>query len=1100
MTAQAPQPRDSTEVATSRRRLRWPARWRWRLSLLALIALALFALAIWIGRERIAGNLIDDALGTYGVEASYDIVSIGPQSQVIENVVIGDAASPDFTAERVNVDIAFSLGSPGIGRVELVRPRLYATIRDGVLSLGALDPLIYGESDGAGRLPEFDLGVIDGRARIDSDFGVMGLKFEGSGPLGDGFAGKIAATAPDLAIADCTTRAATLYGDVTTNGGTARFEGPVRVAGGQCGSFAFEQADMQTALELSDDFSELEGALAIEGAGFDHPLARLGQLRGNSQFTLGLTTGPEQGLGNLALSHDLTGVELDANGMGFDTMSISGTLRARDALQNGDWQARIEGEGAIVGTAATAALASSIEATSGTFAGALLRKLESAVSRSVNAGTLAADLTARANEDGVSVIVPEARLRSASGETVLALNRVSYSSRGGRFSGNFLTGGPDMPRINGRMQQSGSGDWSARLSMAEYRQGEDAFSIPRLELRQGRAGTTRFNGMIEASGAIPGGQMRRLSLPVDGTWSNARGLRAGLGCTDAAVGSLNLAAMNLIETSITICPDDAGEMVRFGDRLEISVASQALELRGEVGASPAAIQASRTSLSYPGTFSIEGFEAVIGPEENAIRLSASELDGTLGEEVSGTFEGATAALDAVTLDLSQMGGNWSFSDGVLTVTDGAFTLTERVDPGLSTQARFEPLISDNARLTFEDNVVSASADLRHPASGRQIASLKLEHELQSGAGHADIEVSSIRFDDGFQPYDLTYLASGVIALAQGEINGEGRIDWSGDTITSSGAFRTDNFDFAAAFGPVSGVRGEIVFTDLINLTTAPSQVIEIASVNPGVEALGGRIVYSMENGNIFHLEDGRWPFMGGELILHPTTFEYGGADGQNYVFEVVALDAASFVAQLELSNLGATGTFDGTVQVFFDANGNGSIERGLLISRPPGGNVAYVGELTYEDLGTMANYAFQTLRSLDYNQMSIELSGNLGGEILTNFNIDGVRQGEGASRNIITRQLAELPIRFRINVRSENFYLLSTIVRGLFDPTVFGNPIDQGLITVEDGRFVTTNPFVEPAPVPEPVPEPAPNNPNPPIDAQSRDEPAVQPPESDDLP
>ena len=308
-----------------------------------------------------------------------------------------------------------------------------------------------------------------------------------------------------------------------------------------------------------------------------------------------------------------------------------------------------------------------------------------------------------------------------------------------------------------------------------------------------------------------------------------------------------------------------------------------------------------------------------------------------------------------------------------------------------------------------------------------------------------------------------------------------------------------DFDFAAAFGPVRGVRGEITFTDLLGLTTAPSQVLTIGSVNPGIEALGGRIVYAITGGTLIRVEDGRWPFMGGELVLRPVLLDYGGRDGQGYVFELIGLDAETFVAQMELSNIGAKGTFDGTIPIYFDAEGNGTINGGLLISRAPGGNVAYVGELTYEDLGTMANYAFEALRSLDYRQMSVELNGALAGEIVTNFQIDGVRQGSSASQNFVTRRLAKLPIRFKINVRSENFYTLATIVRGMFDPTVFGDPVDQGILGVEDGRIVPRGPFA-PTPIPAPSPAPVPEAPANPGDAQRRDEPAVQPPESDRVP
>jgi hypothetical protein len=90
--------------------------------------------------------------------------------------------------------------------------------------------------------------------------------------------------------------------------------------------------------------------------------------------------------------------------------------------------------------------------------------------------------------------------------------------------------------------------------------------------------------------------------------------------------------------------------------------------------------------------------------------------------------------------------------------------------------------------------------------------------------------------------------------------------------------------------------------------------------------------------------------------------------------------------------------------------------------------------------------------------MRVGLGVQLDGEIVTSFEFDGVRQGAGTSSNFVTRRLAKLPIQFRVNVRSENFYQLATMVRSLWDIDVLGTPVDRGLLKAEDGRFVPANP------------------------------------------
>ncbi len=1097
---------EPTQAGRARGRSRgmWPNKWRWRISLILFVTLLLGFAGAWLSRERIAGNLIDEAIVESGVPASYEIESIGTRQQILRNLVVGDPASPDLTAERVIVEIVYLFGSPQIGQVEIVRPRLYGSFRGGVFSFGSLDPILFAESDEPAGLPEFDVKIVDGRARIDSDYGVIGAKIEGEGRLDDGFAGKLAATAPGLGVEGCSAQTASLYGDVTTSGGEPRFEGPVRLRQFVCSGARVMSADIAANLAFSDDFSSLDGAFNIESEELAFNDFSLSGLNGNTDLTWNFAAADaDTDNGSLTLRHELEGMGAAAPNVRLGTLSLDGTLRAGNGFERADWDVDFAGNNAGVDLGDGAAFSDARAAVRGTLLESLLGKFESGLTQSLNGGQLAGDLTLRINGGTTNVIVPEARLRGSNGETVLALSRVSYSSNGKRLSGNILTGGANMPRINGRMEQVADGDFALRLTMAEYREGRDAIAIPRLQVRQDRQGRVSFDGLILADGAIPGGSMRGLVLPVEGTWSNAQGLALGNRCTQVRLASLNYAELALRDREISLCPADGRAMLRYKDTATIAAATSDLELIGDVSGTPASITAERAVLRYPGGFQAENVYAAFGEADSALRLSASTLDGSLGE-LSGRFEGATAALDIIPLDIANLSGTWAFTDGVLRLSEGTFILTERIAPDADFERRFEPVSAQEATLTLENNRITVGGDLRHPATDTLLASLMIAHDLSSGEGEAEFDIPGLRFDEGFQPEDLSMLARGVIALADGTVSGNGELDWGMDDISSTGTFRTQDFDFATVFGPVRGVTGEIAFTDLLNLTSAPSQVVEIDSINPGIETLDGRIVFTMIDAETVRVEDGRWPLMGGEIVLQPTTIINGGRDGQNYTVQLIGIDAAAFVAEAELSNLGASGIFDGTIPITFDALGNGRIEGGFLRSRPPGGNVSYIGELTYEDLGTMSNYVFDTLRSIDYSVMNVELNGSLAGEIITSFEIEGVRQGEGASQNFVTRQINKIPIELKINVRSENFFLLSTIARGLFDPSAFGDPIDQGLIQFDNGKMIRRRPEALREPVPvapdAPNPSPTPNDPAQREKIQRRDEPTVQPPESDNLP
>jgi len=358
-------------------------------------------------------------------------------------------------------------------------------------------------------------------------------------------------------------------------------------------------------------------------------------------------------------------------------------------------------------------------------------------------------------------------------------------------------------------------------------------------------------------------------------------------------------------------------------------------------------------------------------------------------------------------------------------------------------------------LALKDNLITAEALLREPSSNAEVTRVAIRHDLASGHGHADLAVDGLTFRRGLQPEKLTPLALGVVANVAGTVTGSGRIDWDEKGVSSSGRFSSDSLDFAAAFGPVKGASGTIVFTDLIDLTTAPNQVLKVASINPGIEVTDGEVSIELRNGQVLTVNRGTWPFMGGTLTMRPVTLNLGTSEQRAYVLEIVGLEASQFVQRMQLENMSATGTFDGELPLIFDVDGNGRIEGGRLTSRG-GGNISYVGALTYKDLSTMANMAFDALRSLDYRKMDITVDGPLTGEIITHVRFDGVSQGAGAKQNFITRRIGKLPFRFVVTITAP-FYQVITNIKSMYDPTMIQDPRElagRGLLLDERGNAI----------------------------------------------
>ncbi len=239
--------------------------------------------------------------------------------------------------------------------------------------------------------------------------------------------------------------------------------------------------------------------------------------------------------------------------------------------------------------------------------------------------------------------------------------------------------------------------------------------------------------------------------------------------------------------------------------------------------------------------------------------------------------------------------------------------------------------------------IRAGGTLLHPASGTKVTDVTIRHALSSGNGQAVLDVPGITFSEGLQPEELTRLTEGVIALVQGTVRGRGEINWNGEgAVTSTGSFSTAGMDFAAPFGPVTGLTTTVNFTDLLGLETAPNQTATIASINPGILVENGVIRYQLLPNQLVKVERGEWPFMGGKLILQETVLNFGRPSPKRLTFEVQGFNAEMFVDSFGFEGIDITGTFDGVLPMIFDENG-GRIVGGRLDARQPGGEFSYNG-------------------------------------------------------------------------------------------------------------------------------------------------------------
>ena len=1025
-------------------------------------AVVVLAAALWLAREPIADRVIRDQLDSRGIPAQYTIDSIGFGSERLSNLVIGDPARPDLTAKRVEVAIGYGFSGPYVSGMTADGVRLYGRFVDGQISLGSLDKFRDPADKTPFALPDLQVRLADARARVETPWGDLGASLNGSGNLRRNFNGKLALIAPSIMAAGCSATGATFYGTVAIRNARPQLTGPLRGESLRCADGSVTAQSPQIALDvsLSENLQGWRGtadASIAKLAAMSLMAERLG-VKASFDGTSARTT--------FALKGDMTrlrgpdfaaqSVNIEAKGAaGSKAPTAAGSIRFAEA------------SGSI---ALRRSLTDSVKGLAGTPVGPLAERAAAAFSHALGGigigGHADFALAGEGQTARVELIAPE--LASGSGARIAGSpdSRIAYifgtPQPAVTVLGDWRFGGGDIPSGALTLDRRADGllSGTARLDAYDAKGSRLALAPVRFS---GNGGLLRFSTTAELSGPLAGGRVEGLRVPLAGALASTGALALNGGCTRIGVDRVAVSGFRIGATGVDLCSRPGAPLLSAGPAgLRGAIRISGLRLRGSSGTSPFAFDARSgeidlATMRWAATMA----DVRLGEGDSVTRFAAQRVSGrTTPQGLAGDLSGASGKIGAVPLNMGEINGAWRYAGGALSL-DGGLLLTDAAP-----EARFAPLVSRDASLRLANGAIDATAGFSEREKGVRILDTVIHHKLGDGTGFADLKVKELRFGEAFQPDMLTPLALGVVANVQGSVVGDGRIEWTPQGVTSRGTFATANTDLAAAFGPVSGLSATISFDDLIGLRTAPGQKVSIREINPGIPVVDGEIEYELIGDNRVRIEGGRWPFAGGELLLHPTTIDFAADQPRRLSFDVVGVEAAVFLQNFGFDNINATGKFDGTLPVVFDGLG-GRIENGRIDARDGGGTLAYVGELSNHNLGTIANFAFGALRSLKYDDLTIILNGNLDGEMVTDIRFGGVGQGEGATRNFLTNQIAKIPLVFNVKVTGP-FRQLVTSAKGLYDPTVWVEQNLSKLIEEQEAAASGTPDTVQP-PESEPV-------------------------------
>lgn len=1029
----------------------------------------------WLARAPIASWLIHQSLAASGVASTFELERVDFGGAALRDVRLG---AGDVSISRIEAVFAWS-PLPRVSVLRVDRLRLRVRADEGGLSLGQLDGFLRG-GGGAGRvspLPDVALVIRDARADVMTPYGPLVVTAQSSGRFGRDFVGmaRLAPTTHQNASSALINARGDV--DIRSNGDGLRAVGRVEADEARSAAFTGHAMRLTARLEAPTSLARINADMSV-GAESVATAAVVAELidgrarlrrdreanwRGNANLTAAATRDANAARAwrgaNVALAADIRGIA-------DDPLVVSGRLTAPSVMLTPEGRASFVRQWPALGALPIGPL--SIAARDATIGGMQNATIDAPFSLSLLESGAVLTLTAPVEvrgANGARIVLRPLEPNRA----MLTANLARGDIDGALFVETSGGGYPDAAmrldhvrgRRNGPLQAQGA------LAIENWQTTQASLRAAWIRLgftQRGAGGDLTLSGDMTMSGPIGGALVRDLAAPlaISIGWGEGVQVRpTGQACVNAHFAELAVPGVVFVNGAAPICAEPSGFFVTDANRrasggFSIGAPAWAGHVEGEP-LQTAQLSATRISARFSGTddrlvmdalLDAPSLRVTLGPSHTlraaGARVTAQLIASNNSWRAEGVF--SDGVIDDATLpaNVTNIATRWTATpagdDAVVRFASGVARLTDR-PPANASQGRlatFNPMRLADISGTLREGRVNASGRVVLEQGSRALGTFEATHRLENATGEATVHVRDLQFAQRqLQPDEITPLARGVVENVRGPLNGEIHARWVGDTLNTDGRFRLADMSLSSATMPIiEGVDGEVVFDDLVLMTTPPGQTLSVGLINPGIEVRDGTVQFQLERDGVVNLERVRWPFAGGELAVAPTRITLG-AETTRFSLTLTNVDVAALLAQLNVPDLVATGRVGGQFPLVMTPT-NARIEGGALSASEGGGTISYAGAAGRETTGP-ARLAFQALTSFRYDSLTLGLNGDLDGELITSINFSGRNAASLDMANGglggVGANVAGVPFVFNVRVTAP-FRQLGAMAAGAFDPRV----------------------------------------------------------------
>ena len=328
--------------------------------------------------------------------------------------------------------------------------------------------------------------------------------------------------------------------------------------------------------------------------------------------------------------------------------------------------------------------------------------------------------------------------------------------------------------------------------------------------------------------------------------------------------------------------------------------------------------------------------------------------------------------------MDEIGGEILWRNDRLQVRIDSIRMTSTRSPFLHMPLRLTvDAVMKGSRIDFATHIAGEATG----AKGTINLDATGHHDRASGDGRSTITIAPVTFRaKGIQPHDFfPAIGDGVPRLA-GSASISGGVTWHDTTLTPALTLHLADVAYDTEGASLSRIHGDIKFTSVWPVATAPGQVLRGVVEAGGLSPSNATLTFHLLPKPALGVESMRMEFVGGQITASPFIIDPSRPNFET-VIGVRQIDLAEVLKLISVDGLGGSGKIDGNIPLMI-SGGKIVIRDGKLAASGPG-----VLRLRSDSLpkqitgaGESMTLALQALADFHYDTLSMDLTENASGE------------------------------------------------------------------------------------------------------------------------